>query len=209
MKKGRRIGWVLTFAVVWFLLSHSVMAQSLRIGRLAAVPALTPRVVVAHIPNSIDSLRTNADVEQWVRKHALLRKRSYFYPDFQLDTALVTYYADCQHYCAELRVKPWTVVDLDGNGRTDLVAFRLSKASGRFSHEPYIFYDYGPYGDIRTEYLQGRGGGGPCELVAIRQVAGRPALVFAHHVTRPQSDGFSAQPVLQLDTLPWCIGSET
>ncbi|WP_183403113.1 DUF6438 domain-containing protein [Hymenobacter luteus] len=182
------------------LLSYGATAQLLRKSRLAPVTALTPRVVVARIPNSIDSLRANADVEQWVRKHAGWRKRSYFYPAFQLDTALVTYNADCQQYCTTLNVKPWAVVDVDGNGRSDLIAFRLRESFGRFSHEPYIFYDYGPNDGIRTEYLQGRGAG-PCEIVSVTQLDGRPALLFVHHVTPPQSDGFSSPPVLQIDTL--------
>lgn len=205
MDKAGNSSRVLAYIVMCLLLGYSVSAQSVRMSRLAAIPTLTPRVVGARIPNSIDSLRTNADVEQWVRKHAVWRKRSYFYPAFQLDTALITYSSDCQQYCTALSVKPWSIADLDGNGRSDLIAFRLIESFGRFLHEPYIFYDYGLKDGIRTQYLQGRGAG-PCELVSTTQLNGRPALIFAHHVTPPQSDGFSLPLVLQIDTLVYRFG---
>lgn len=196
----RQSWWLLLSTMLCLLTRYSAEAQLPGSRRAAGVSAITPRVVTVHIPNAIDSLHTNDEVEQWVRKHAVWRKRNYFYPAFQLDTALIMYGADCQQYCAALHMKPWAKVDLDGNGRTDLLAFRVRKFSGHFSREAYIFYDYGPNGDIAIEYLQGRGGG-PCEAVGITQLAGRPALLYAHHVTPPAQSNFLTPPVLQLDTL--------
>lgn len=196
---------VLLLGLLLFI-GAGVRAQSVRSNLPAAIPLLHSRVVIVHIPNAIDSLRTNAQVVQWIRRHAVRRQREYFYPDFQLDTLLINYGLECQQYCAGQNMKPWVKIDLDGNGRTDLVAFRLREFFGQFQREPYIFYDYGPNGSIGIEHLQGRMSGG-CEVVATTWLQGRPALLYAHQVEGPLLKNLTREVILQRDTLVHQYGS--
>ena len=164
------------------IFSGGAMAQSSKTMSAIATSQLDPRWVVARIPNGIDSLQTNAQVGRWINQHAVQRKRSYFYPAFQLDTLLINYTAKCQQDCARLNMKPWLKADIDGNGRTDLIAFRLRNSFGRFTRECYIFYDYGPNGNIQIFPLSDWAARG-CELATVTQAAGRPAVLYTRDVT--------------------------
>lgn len=206
MGNRARIIWLLAASILLGLLTVSASrAQIRKAAGLAAVPPLAARVVVARIPNAIDSLHTNAQVERWIRQQDARRRYSVFYPAFKLDTLLVNYGLECQQYCARHDVRPWAKIDLDGNGHTDLIAFRLRKSFGRYTREIYIFYDYGPNGSIRIESLEGRVSAG-CEMVTIMHLQGRPALLYTHRTEGPLLKNLARPFVIQQDTLVYRQG---
>ena len=180
----------------WVLALCSMLAWPLvAVGQQLA--PIAPRVVVAHQPNSIDSLQTTQQVEQWIRRTI---RKNYFYPAFEVDTLLINYGAVCQQVCAGLPVRPYVKVDMDGNGYTDLLVYRRRHfGRGRSESELYLIKCYGPRSFV-VEYVQGRGSGS-CQAAAVVQLEGRPALIYQHDVTPVGAEGFAEQMLPQTDTL--------
>jgi hypothetical protein len=168
------------------------------IRQLAAVLFLTV-ISVSASANRIDSLKTDQDLVdflQWVNKD--FRNTKLKPIELRNDNTLRTDLA-CDGMAEKWQIKSWEKTDLNGDGRTDLLAI-------------LYWYDYGVYavmdkGDDKFEFLTlSYNNSEKCEFAKPVVVNNQPLLLFYQKKAVSHTPGKGVKRTDQVDTLVYRNG---